>query len=71
MRNVALTIDGAALRAVTGKGVRIAVIDSGIAQGHPHVGAVSEGLSRAILWAVEARVHIVNLSLGTSNEAPP
>jgi subtilisin family serine protease len=26
-------------------------------------------LSRAILWAAEARVHIVNLSLGTSNEA--
>ena len=107
------------LRDKTGKGIRIAVVDSGIAPNHPHVGAVSPGvalvgddpndaadrmghgtavaaairdlapdaelipvrvldrelatsariLSRAILWAVEARVDIVNLSLGTSNEA--
>ena len=114
-----LTIDNAPLRDMTGKGIRIAVVDSGIAPAHPHVGAVSPGvalvgddasdtadrmghgtavsaairdlapdaelipvrvldrelatsariLSRAILWAVEARVHIVNLSLGTSNEA--
>lgn len=114
-----LTIDGAPLRDLTGKGIRIAVVDSGIAPSHPHVGAISAGvalvgddandtgdrmghgtavaaairdlapdaelipvrvldrelatsariLSRAILWAVDARVHIVNLSLGTSNEA--
>jgi len=119
MTSGALTIDGNALREMSGKGVRIAVIDSGIAPSHPHVGAVSTGvalvgddasdtadrmghgtavaaairdlapdtelipvrvldrelatsariLSRAIHWAVEARVHIVNLSLGTSNEA--
>ena len=114
-----LTLDGVALRDMSGRGIRIAVIDSGIAPGHPHVGAVSAGvalvgddpsdsndrmghgtavaaairdlapdaelipvrvldrelatsariLSRAILWAVEARVHLVNLSLGTSNAA--
>ena len=114
-----LTIDGDALRAATGHGIRVAVIDSGIATNHPHVGEVSAGvalvgddpsdtadrmghgtavaaairdlasgvelipvrvldrelatsariLSRAIHWAVEARVHIVNLSLGTSNQA--
>jgi hypothetical protein len=28
----------------TGRGVRVAVIDSGIASGHPHVGAVSPGV---------------------------
>lgn len=105
------------LRDATGRGVRIAVVDSGIAPGHPHVGDVSKGialvgddpddtmdrvghgtavaaairekapdaelipvrvldrqlatsarvLARAIVWAVNADVHIVNLSLGTSN----
>jgi subtilisin family serine protease len=29
----------------TGRGVRIAVIDSGIHAGHPHVGAVSDGIA--------------------------
>jgi subtilisin family serine protease len=102
----------------TGKGVRVAVVDSGIALNHPHVGAVAAGvnlagegqdtadrighgtavaaairekapdaelvpvrifdrelatdvhtLGRAIVWAADNGCEIVNLSLGTSNEA--
>ena len=102
----------------TGKGVRVAVVDSGIALNHPHVGAVALGvnlagegqdtadrighgtavaaairekapdaelvpvrifdkelatdvhtLGRAIVWAADHGCAIVNLSLGTSNEA--
>jgi subtilisin family serine protease len=105
----------------TGTGVRVAVIDSGVHPGHPHVGAVDTGVSfdasgvrgadtvdrlghgtavaaaihekapdatilpvrvfdrelratadalvAAITWAVEARVHLINLSLGTANPA--
>ena len=45
MMNGALTIDGAPLRDMTGAGIRIAVVDSGIAPGHPHVGAVSAGVA--------------------------
>ena len=104
---------------MTGAGIRIAVIDSGVAAGHPHVGAVATGtslvgddpndsadrlghgtavfaairekapgaalipvrvldrqlatsaaiLAQAINWAVNAGVHIVNLSFGTTNVA--
>jgi hypothetical protein len=43
--NGALTIDNPPLRETTGKDIRIAVIDSGIAAGHPHVGAVSAGVA--------------------------
>lgn len=105
----------------TGAGVRVAVIDSGVHPGHPHVGAVAVGVSfdgagargddavdrlghgtavcavirekapdaeiipvkvfdrelratadalvAAIDWAIEARVHLINLSLGTTNPA--
>jgi subtilisin family serine protease len=105
----------------TGGGVRVAVIDSGVHDGHPHVGAVdggasfdaagqrgadavdrlghgtavtaairekapaatilpvkvfdrelratAEALVAAIDWAVQARVHVINLSLGTANPA--
>ncbi len=105
----------------TGRGVRVAVIDSGVHSGHPHVGVVEGGVSfdaagtrgvdvvdrlghgtavaavirekapeaalmpvrvfdrelratadalvAAIDWAVDARVHIINLSLGTANPA--
>ena len=105
----------------TGSGVRVAVIDSGVHPGHPHVGAVhagvsfdaagargddtvdrlghgtavaaairekapdavivpvkvfdrellatSEALVAAINWAVDARVDLINLSLGTANPA--
>ena len=105
----------------TGAGVRVAIIDSGVHPGHPHVGVVhagvsfdatgtrsddtvdrlghgtavaavirekapdaeiipvkvfdrelkatSEALVAAIHWAVEARVHLINLSLGTANAA--
>lgn len=105
----------------TGAGVRVAVIDSGVHAGHPHVGAVEAGVSfdaagragtdtvdrlghgtavaaavrekapeaaiipvkvfdrelratvealvAAITWAVEARVDLINLSLGTANAA--
>lgn len=123
-----LTTDGPVLRGVTGAGVRIAVVDSGIARRHPHVGPVRRGISlvgddpddwidtighgtavaaaiqekapgaelipirvldrvrngpqatsslatsarvlaRAIQWALDDSVHIVNLSLGTTNVA--
>jgi subtilisin family serine protease len=114
-----LTIGHHALAGATGRGIRIAVIDSGIAAGHPHVGALSLGVSlvgddladtadrvghgtavagairekapgaelipvrvlerdlatsarilaRAIVWAAENGAQIVNLSLGTRNEA--
>lgn len=102
----------------TGRGVRIAVIDSGVHAGHPHVGSVAGGIAiaedgteqheyldrlghgtavtaaikekapaaelfavkvfdcvlstsvatlvRAIDWASEAGMHLVNLSLGTA-----
>jgi subtilisin family serine protease len=40
-----LTTDSPVLRGVTGAGVRIAVIDSGIARRHPHVGPVHRGIS--------------------------
>lgn len=105
----------------TGAGVRVAVIDSGVHPGHPHVGAVSVGVSfdaagqrghdtvdrlghgtavaavirekahgaeivpvkvfdrelratadalvAAIVWAVDAGVDLINLSLGTANPA--
>ena len=105
----------------TGRGVRVAVIDSGVHSGHPHVGLVEGGVSfdgegargvdavdrlghgtavaaairekapdaalvpvkvfdrelratadalvAAIDWAVDARVHVINLSLGTANAA--
>jgi subtilisin family serine protease len=103
----------------TGRGVRVAVVDSGVHAGHPHVGLVRGGLAiaedgtelddyvdrlghgtavaaairekapdaelfavkifdrrlsttaavlvRAIDWANEAGMHLVNLSLGTTN----
>ena len=108
------------LRPATGRGVRIAVIDSGVHAAHPHVGGVAGGVSvsaagelgddyvdrlghgtavtaairekapgaevwvarvfdrtldttvdalvAAIRWAVERRAHLINLSLGTSNQ---
>lgn len=39
-----LAVDDPALAARTGRGVRVAVVDSGIAAGHPHVGAVAGGV---------------------------
>ncbi len=105
----------------TGRGIRVAVIDSGIHATHPHVGDVACGVAvgpdgtlsddftdrlghgtavaaairekapnaqlyavkvfdhslsttidrlvRGIAWAIEARVHIINLSLGTPQAA--
>jgi subtilisin family serine protease len=35
------TLEDAPFAARTGKGVRVAVVDSGITEGHPHVGSVS------------------------------
>lgn len=40
-----LTSDSAPLLGRSGAGVRIAIIDSGVAAGHPHVGGVSGGTS--------------------------
>jgi subtilisin family serine protease len=105
----------------TGSGVRVAIIDSGVHPGHPHVGVVHAGVSfdgagtrgddtvdrlghgtavaaairekapeaaiipvkvfdrelratckalvAAVDWAIDARVHLINLSLGTANPA--
>lgn len=41
---IPLDIEDAVLALGTGRGVRVAVVDSGIAAGHPHVGRVSGGL---------------------------
>lgn len=43
-----LTLNHALFAGRTGRGVRIAVVDSGIAPGHPHVGAVAVGVSLAL-----------------------
>ncbi len=40
-----LSLDAAPLVARSGAGVRVAVIDSGVAASHPHVGAVGRGTS--------------------------
>jgi subtilisin family serine protease len=40
-----LRLDHQLLAAKTGRGVRVAVIDSGVASGHPHVGIVTEGIA--------------------------
>ena len=40
-----LTLDHALFTGRTGRGVRIAVVDSGIAPGHPHVSDVAVGIS--------------------------
>lgn len=43
--SVRLTLDSAPFAGRTGRGVRVAIVDSGIAEGHPHVGAVAGGVS--------------------------
>ncbi len=109
-----------ALATRTGRGVRVAVIDSGVNVAHPHITRIAGGVTvgeeveegvyldllghgtavmaaiqekapgaeyfavrvfystlttnidyllRAIEWCVEKRVHIINLSLGTTNPA--
>ncbi len=118
-RTLQLTTGAEGLRHATGAGIRVAIVDSGVAAGHPHVAAVAPGvalvgddpldttdrlghgtavtaaigdtapgailipirvldrqlatsariLASAIEWAAEARVHLVNLSLGTTNAA--
>jgi subtilisin family serine protease len=118
--NIRLTLNSAPLAGRTGRGVRIAIIDSGIVAGHPHVGAVAGGVSllnasdeqdygdrlghgtavaaairekapdaellavrifdrelratgellaRALRWSVQQDAQLINLSLGTPNEA--
>ncbi|HEX4931977.1 MAG TPA: S8 family serine peptidase [Gemmatimonadaceae bacterium] len=114
-----LTTESAALAGCTGRGIRIAIIDSGAAGDHPHVGGMAPGvalvgddpadtadrlghgtavaaairekapgavlvpvrvldrtlatsariLAQAIDWSAANGVHLVNLSLGTTNEA--
>ncbi|MGH7713204.1 MAG: S8 family peptidase [Gemmatimonadaceae bacterium] len=44
MTSVRLTLDRGQFAGKTGRGVRIAVVDSGIAAGHPHVGEVASGV---------------------------
>lgn len=113
--------DGPRSPVAPGRGVRIAVVDSGVHAAHPHVNGVSGGVSidpegragddyadrighgtavmaaikeragaaechavrifdrrltataqallAAVEWAIDARMHIVNLSLGTTNLA--
>ena len=114
-----LTLSSVPFAGRTGRGVRVAVVDSGIAAGHPHVGgmvggvsllengedpsdyrdrlghgtavagairekapdaellavrifdrelkATAEVLARAISWAADHGVQLINLSLGTPN----
>ncbi len=38
------TLDGPLFAGRTGRGVRVAVVDSGVTAGHPHVGVVSESV---------------------------
>lgn len=115
-----LTLNLALLAGRYGRGVRVAIIDSGIAPGHPHVGPVGAGvwirgegihtdtrdrlghgtavaavirekapaaelipvrvfdhalattsnvLADAIQWSAQAGARLVNLSLGTRNDA--
>jgi subtilisin family serine protease len=117
---VRLTLDLAQLAGRYGRGVRVAIIDSGVAAGHPHVGPVGVGiwidgdavrtdtrdrighgtavaaairekapaaelipvrvfdralqttsdvLAEAIQWSAVAGAHLINLSLGTRNQA--
>ena len=40
-----LTLNSAPFAGRTGRGVRVAVVDSGVGAGHPHVGAVAAGAS--------------------------
>lgn len=44
MSGVRLSVQDPALAALTGRGVTVAVVDSGIATGHPHIGAVVGGI---------------------------
>ena len=39
-----LSVEDPALAALTGHGVLVAVVDSGVANGHPHVGVVARGV---------------------------
>lgn len=116
-----LRLDHPRLAGLSGRGVRVAVIDSGVHASHPHVGSVDGGVAigrnlelrddhvdrlghgtavaaairekapavqliavkifdrelstgadvlvRAIDWATERRIRLVNLSLGTTNAA--
>ena len=41
---VRLSVEDPALASLTGRGVRVAVVDSGIAAGHSHVGVVAGGI---------------------------
>ncbi|MGQ0641689.1 MAG: subtilisin-like serine protease QhpE [Gemmatimonadaceae bacterium] len=45
LRAIRLTLRSQPFAERSGRGIRVAVIDSGIAAGHPHVGAVSDGVS--------------------------
>jgi len=116
---VLLSAAGPLLANCTGVGVRVAIVDSGVASGHPHIGSVGRGralvgedpddigdrlghgtavtaairerapaadllpvrvldrqlatsariLAEAIEWAVSEGAQLINLSLGTTNDA--
>jgi subtilisin family serine protease len=114
------TRDISSIASLTGKGVRVAVIDSGVHAVHPHIGRIAGGVTigpegddpsfvdvighgtavmaaiqekapdaeyfavrvfhsslrttvdillRAIEWSIENRMDVINLSLGTTNQA--
>jgi len=56
----------------SGKGVRVAIIDSGIEKKHPALeksvqgGVVVLQFAGGLRWAIENEMHVVNLSLSTS-----
>lgn len=50
----------------TGRGVRVAVIDSGVHVGHPHIGRVAGGISVGVDGAIEEHVYTDLLGHGTA-----
>ena len=53
------------LNEYTGRGVRVAVVDSGVHAGHPHVGGVEQGV------AVAATARWIAISWTGWGMAPP
>jgi subtilisin family serine protease len=50
---VRLSTDDEALRSLSGRGVTVAVLDSGIHAAHPHIGGIDGGISLATVGAID------------------